>query len=47
MAEEIIRSDLRYEVVDVRKAATYLTATMDSERQTAEGIGHLLPRRKA
>ena len=47
VAEEIIRSDLRYEGVDVRKAAIYLAATLSKERQTVEGIGHLLPQRKA
>ena len=47
VAEEIVKSDIKYEGVDVRKAAVYLATTLDKERQTSEGIAHLLPVRKA
>ena len=33
--------------MDVRKAAIYLAATMDTSRQTREGFGLFLPTRKA
>ena len=47
MAEEIVKSEVEFEGVDVRKAAVYLAATMDRERQRKEGLVHLLPVRKA
>ena len=47
VTEEIIRSDIKYQGVDVRKAAIHIAAMMEEGRQGAEGIRHLLPVKKA
>ena len=47
VAEELINNGVRYQGVDIQKAARYLAASLSKERIKLEGVGHLLPGRRA
>ena len=47
VAQEILKSKVKFENINYHLAAVYLAVTLDKARQEKEGIAHLLPSRKA
>ena len=47
VAEEILKSKVKFHNINYHLAAVYLAVTLDRTRQVKEGIAHLLPSRKA
>ena len=46
VAEELVRNQVTYKGVDMEKVVQYLAATMSAERQAAEGVEHLIPKKR-
>ena len=47
VSEAIMKSKIQYTNINYHLVAVYLAVTMDKQRQTREGITHLLPQKKS